>query len=60
MEIELTMLNDPRVESLRILNNAIMFELSVETIRQTDKRTIDAAVGVWKELLVATVVERKR
>lgn len=50
-------LNDPRVESLRILNNAIMFGLSVETIRQTDKRTIEAALRVWKELLLATVNE---
>jgi AcrR family transcriptional regulator len=47
--------NDPRVESLRILNNAIMFGLSVETIRQTDKRTIEAALRTWKDLLLATV-----
>jgi AcrR family transcriptional regulator len=50
--------NDPRVEPLRILNNAIMFGLSVETIRQTDKRTIDAALRVWKDLLLSAVKQR--
>jgi AcrR family transcriptional regulator len=47
--------NDRRLESLRILNNAIMFGLSIERIRNSDQRLIDGALALWKEQLVTIV-----
>lgn len=44
---------DPRLEAVRLLNNAVMFGLSLETIRSTSRADIDQALAVWEMSVVA-------
>jgi AcrR family transcriptional regulator len=44
--------DDPRVETVRLLNNAIMFGLSLETIRAVPRAQIEKAVTAWEDAMV--------
>lgn len=45
--------SDPRLETIRLLNNAIMFGLSLETIRGASKAQIDEALAAWEHAVTA-------
>jgi AcrR family transcriptional regulator len=45
--------DDPRLETVRLLNNAIMFGLSLETIRAVPRAEIDRALETWESAMVA-------
>lgn len=45
--------DDPRLETVRLLNNAIMFGLSLETIRAVPRAHIDRALDAWESAMVA-------
>ena len=52
-------IDDPRLESIRLLNNALLFGLSLELIRQTPQVAVDAAIGEWQRALTV-IVESER
>ncbi len=45
--------DDPRLETVRLLNNAIMFGLSLETIRAVPRPQIDRALDAWESAMIA-------
>jgi len=51
--------SDPRLETVRLLNNAIMFGLSLETIRAVPKAQIDAALATWERAVIALLSDRE-
>ncbi|MBX9885102.1 MAG: TetR/AcrR family transcriptional regulator [Novosphingobium sp.] len=44
--------DDPRVETVRLLNNAIMFGLTLETIRTVSPAQIKQALAAWEHAMV--------
>jgi AcrR family transcriptional regulator len=47
--------DDSRIESIRLLNNALLFGLSLELIRQTPQDSVDRAIGEWQRALAIIV-----
>lgn len=49
--------NDPRVETVRLLNNAIMFGLTIETIRTVSAPQIEQALAAWERAMLSLLTE---
>ena len=45
--------DDPRLDTVRLLNDAVMFVLSLETIRAVPRAKIDRALEAWESAMVA-------
>jgi AcrR family transcriptional regulator len=49
-----------RVESIRLLNNAVMTGLSLEVVRSSDPDAIQDAVAIWRDFLITDLIPTHR
>ncbi len=45
-----------KVESIRLLNNAVMTGLSLEVVRNSDPKAINEAIQIWRDFLIADLL----